>query len=281
MNRLPVERRALIVSLLTEGNRLRATSRIAGISINTVTKLLVDVGEACANYQSRTLRNLEIKRVECDEIWAFCYAKQKNVPEDFKDTPGYGVVWTWVAIDADTKLVPSWLVGARTTQDCYAFLADLRDRMPPGNRIQLSTDGFGSYPVVVDALWRDGIDYAQIIKDYTEAAAEERHKYSPVKCKVVDVNVLSGEPDPMLISTSHVERNNLTMRMGMRRFTRLTNGFSKKIVNHAHAVSLHFMAYNFVRPHKTLKQPYHQTPAIAAGIADHIWTPAEIAQLSN
>jgi IS1 family transposase len=206
----------------------------------------------------------------------FCYAKAKNVPEDFVGTPGYGDVWTWVAIDAGTKLIPSWLVGERTTEDCYTFMRDLRGRIKMGNRIQLTTDGFGSYRPVVDALWRDGIDYAQIIKEYGTPSPDEARRYSPATCKTLEKNVLAGEPDKALISTSYVERQNLTMRMGMRRFTRLTNGFSKKVENHAHAVSLHFMHYNFARKHQTLKGA---TPAMAAGLERYPWSLTQIAEL--
>ena len=281
MNRLSIEKRAQVLGCLVEGMSIRATVRVTGAAKNTVVKLLAEAGEACADFQDAAVRNLDTKRVECDEIWSFCYSKQKNVPEDFKGTPGYGDVWTWTAIDADTKLIPSWLVGERTTQDCFTFLSDLRSRLLPGQRIQLTTDGFHSYPPVVDALWRDSIDYAQLIKDYTEAPAEERRKYSPPKCKVVDMHVLAGDPDPAKISTSYVERQNLTMRMGMRRFTRLTNGFSKKVENLAHAVSLHFMHYNFCRPHQTLTKAAGKqtTPAMAAGLADHPWSLTQLAEL--
>src|SRR5436190_8234681 len=166
INRLSVEKRSQVVGCLTEGMSIRATVRVTGVAKNTIVKLLADLGEACADFQDVALRNLDIDRVECDEIWSFCYAKQKNVPEDFRGTPGYGDVWTWVAIDADTKLIPSWLVGERTTEDCYTFLRDLRSRMLPGQRIQLSTDGFGSYQPVVDALWRGNIHYGIVIKEY-------------------------------------------------------------------------------------------------------------------
>ncbi len=230
-----------------------------------------------ADYQDVTLRNLDIDRVEADEIWAFCYAKAKNVPEDFQGTEGYGDVWTWVAIDADTKLVPTWLVGERTTEDCYTFLADLRDRMLPGQRIQLSTDGFGSYQPVVDAIWRGNIDYGIVVKEYKNAPAEEARRYSPARCSSIQKHVIAGEPVERLISTSYVERQNLTMRMDMRRFTRLTNAFSKKIENHAHAISLHFMHYNFARPHKTLGK--NVTPAMAAGIERAPWSLTQIAEL--
>ena len=274
MNRLTTEKRGQIVGLLTEGMSIRAISRVTGVARNTVDKLLVDLGTACADFQDAALRNLDIDRVEADEIWAFCYAKAKNVPEDFRGTPGFGDVWTWVAIDANTKLIPSWLVGERTMEDCYTFLADLRDRMLPGQRIQLSTDGLGLYPPVVDSLWRDGIDYAQIIKEYGNADTE--HRYSPAVCTSIQKRQVTGDPVEDLVSTSYVERQNLTMRMGMRRFTRLTNGFSKKIENHAHAVSLHFMHYNFSRRHQTLKG---KTPAMAAGIERHSWSLTQIAEL--
>jgi IS1 family transposase len=279
INRLSTERRAQILSMLVEGNSLRATSRMSGASINTVSKLLLDVGEACAEYQARVLVDLPCKTIECDEIWSFCYAKAKNVPDEHKGTFGYGDVWTWTAICADTKLVPAWLVGERTTEDGLAFMYDLKGRM--SERIQLSTDGHqayrGSVPYVFE---KDEIDWAQIHKLYrSQAVAPGR--YSPPACIGTKVKVRIGDPDPSRISTSYVERQNLTMRMGMRRFTRLTNGFSKKIENHIAAVAIHFMHYNFARPHKSLANPYPRTPAMAAGVEDHIWMPAEIVELSN
>ena len=279
MNRLSTERRGQIVSLLVEGMSMRAISRATGVARNTIDKLLIDLGTASAAFQDVTLRNLDIRRVECDEIWAFCYAKAKNVPEDFRDAPGYGDVWTWTAIDADTKLIPSWLVGERTTEDCYTFLHDLRGRIKDRQRIQLSTDGFGSYPPVVDALWRDGIDYAQIIKEY--GTADTDHRYSPAVCTSIQKKRIAGDPDERLVSTSYVERQNLTIRMGMRRFTRLTNAFSKKVENHAHAVSLHFMHYNFARPHQTLSKAAGKptTPAMAAGVERYPWSVFQIAEL--
>ncbi len=281
MNRLSTEQRGQIVGCLTEGMSIRATVRVTGAAKNTITKLLVDLGEACAEYQDGALASLDCQRIECDEIWGFCYAKQKNVPDEFQDTPGYGDCWTWTTIDADTKLVPSWLVGERTTQDCYVFLRDLQTRLLPGQRIQLSTDGFGAYPRVVDALWGSEIDFAQIVKEYDSPSETESRKYSPAKnCRVTDINVLSGDPDKGKISTSYVERQNLTMRMGMRRFTRLTNGFSKKVENLAHAVSLHYMHYNFGRPHQTLTvDGQKRTPAMAAGVAEHPWSLTQIAGL--
>jgi IS1 family transposase len=273
-NVLSTERRAQVVSCLIEGMSIRSTVRVTGVAKNTIVKLLVDLGHACAEFQDGEFQNLTCDRIECDEIWAFCYSKQKNVPEEHQGTFGYGDVWTWVAIDADTKLIPSWLVGERTTEDCFTFLRDLRSRLTPGRRIQLTTDGFGSYPPVVDALWRNNIDYAQIIKEYTNPSAEDQRRYSPATCKVTDINVLNGNPDREHISTSYVERQNLTMRMGMRRFTRLTNGFSKKVENLAHAVSLHYMHYNFCRPHATLTKKFGKptTPAMAAGVARFPWS---------
>jgi IS1 family transposase len=247
---------------------------MTGAAKNTIVKLLADLGEACAEYQDGVFQDLPCKVVEVDEIWAFCYAKQKNVPEQFKGTPGYGDVWTHTAICADTKLVPSWIVGERTQADAEVFLTDLASRM--ANRIQLSTDGHRAYEAVVGPAFRHDVDWAQIQKTFS---GTEQGKYSPPVCTGAKTRVLKGDPDPTRISTSYVERQNLTMRMGMRRFTRLTNGFSRKVENLAHAVSLHFMHYNFARPHRTLKERYPRTPAMAAGVADHIWSLEEIAAL--
>jgi IS1 family transposase len=277
MNRLSTEKRAQIIGCLVEGNSIRATVRMTGAAKNTITKLLVDLGEACAVHQDQVLRDLPCKVVEADEIWSYCYAKQKNVPEDFKGTPGYGDVWTFTALCADTKLVPAWLVGERTNDDAYVFLCDLAGRM--ANRIQLSTDAHRIYESTVGPAFRQKVDWAQIQKTYSSDPSDQR-KYSPAVCTGTSVRVLKGDPDRERVSTSYVERQNLTMRMGMRRFTRLTNGFSRKIENLSHAVSLHFMHYNFARPHKTLsKGGYPTTPAMAAGVADHIWSLKEIAAL--
>ena len=276
MNKLSTERRGQIVGCLVEGMSIRATVRVTGAAKNTVTKLLVDLGQAAAEYQDGVLTNLDTKRVECDEIWAFCYAKQKNVPLEHRGTFGYGDVWTWVAIDADTKLVPSWLVGERTTQDAYVFLSDLKSRLK--GRIQLTTDGWRPYLTVVEPLFgADGIDFAMLHKIYGGADGNDNERrYSPAVCTGIDKRVITGIPDESLISTSYVERQNLTMRMGMRRFTRLTNGFSKKVENLTHAVSLHFLHYNFARRHQTLKGA---TPAMAAGVADYPWSLTQIAKL--
>jgi len=275
MNRLTTERRAAIIGCLVEGNSIRATVRITGAAKNTVTRLLVDLGAACAEYQDATLRGLPCKTIECDEIWAFCYAKQKNVPEQFKGTPGYGDVWTWTALCADTKLVPSWLVGERTIEDATAFMHDLRGRLAEP-RVQITTDGLRAYREAVGDAF-SSVDFAQLHKVYgtdPRLRGSER-RYSPPVCTSTQVTVVSGDPDPGEISTSYVERQNLTMRMGMRRFTRLTNGFSKKVENLAHAVSLHYMHYNFARVHQTLRS----TPAQAAGVADRRWSLRDIAGL--
>jgi IS1 family transposase len=281
MNRLSTEKRAQIIGCLVEGNSIRATVRMTGAAKNTVTKLLVDLGKACAEYQDEALRNLPCTTMEVDEIWAYCYAKAKNVPDEHKGEYGYGDVWTWTALCADTKLVPSWLVGERTFEDARCFLADLRERVP--NRIQLTSDGHPAYPNAVGLVFRKDIDFAQLIKQYaTESGAG---RYSPAVCTGARVRVDRGNPDPARISTSYVERQNLTMRMGMRRFTRLTNAFSKKVENLAHAVSLHYMHYNFARVHQSLTIDNEdgtrtkRTPAMAAGVTDHVWTLTEIAGL--
>jgi IS1 family transposase len=255
---------------------IRATCRVTAAAKNTVTKLLVDLGTACSAYMDEALRELPCRRVECDEIWSFCYSKAKNVPADHQGELGYGDVWTWTAIDAHTKLVPTFLVGRRDTTDAYRFMTDLAGRLK--HRVQLTTDGNQPYLVAVEGAFGSEIDYAMLQKIYG-TAPEPDTRYSPAVCLGVDVRVIQGDPDPALISTSYVERQNLTMRMGMRRFTRLTNAFSKKVENLAAAVALHFMHYNFVRPHKSLANPYPRTPAMAAGVAHHIWTPEEIAGL--
>ena len=277
MNKLPIAKRAQILGLLVEGNSLRAASRLADCSINTVTKLLVGVGAACAEYQDKTMRNLSCKHIQCDEIWAFCYAKQKNIPEKLKGEFGYGDVYTWTAICADTKLVPSWMVGRRDGKTATVFIEDLAKRL--SSRVQLTTDGLKAYLQAVEDSFGANIDYAILVKLYggdTAGQGAER-KYSPGECCGTITGTVCGNPDMAHVSTSYVERQNLTMRMGMRRFTRLTNGFSKKVENHMHAVSLHFMYYNFGRIHKTLRV----TPAMEAGVSDHVWSLEEIASLAN
>jgi len=279
MNRLSRAERAQIIRMLVEGNSIRSVSRMTGAARNTITTLLVDLGKACAAYQDRVVRNLTSTRIECDEIWAFCYAKARNVPEDKRGEFGYGDVWTWTAIDPDTKLVPSWLVGTRDLDDAMAFMADLGSRL--ANRVQITTDGHRPYVEAIEAAFGRDVDYAQLVKEYgiepSLDGSPTARRYSPNRVTSEQVRVIAGDPDPDLISTSYVERNNLTMRMGMRRFTRLTNGFSKKVENHAAMVSLHFMHYNFARPHSALGK--RTTPAMAAGVADHVWTCDEIAAL--
>jgi IS1 family transposase len=279
MNRLSNAERAKIIRALVEGNSIRSTTRITGRSINTVLKLLADLGDACEKFLDENLLDLPATRIECDEIWAFCYAKERNVPEDRKAETGMGDVWTWVALDPDTKLVVTWLVGERDTDSCNAFLKDLSLRL--ANRVSLTTDGHLPYLDAVERAFGPDIDYAMLIKQYgvddNQAASPTARRYSPNKVTSEQVRVIKGNPEG--VSTSYIERQNLTMRMGMRRFTRLTNGFSKKFDNHAHAVALHFMYMNFARPHKSLADPYPRTPAMAAGIADHIWTCEEIAGL--
>jgi IS1 family transposase len=275
MNRLDIKDRARILGLLVEGNSMRATSRLADVSINTVTKLLVDVGTACSEYQDKTLRNLPCKRIQCDEIWSFCYSKEKNVAPENKGILGHGDVYTWTAICSDTKLVPSFMVGKRDEEYAKVFIDDLASRL--ANRVQLTTDGHKPYIEAVEGAFGNNIDYAMLVKHYSNPgeAKQAQKRYSPSQFVSADKRRITGDPDVKAVSTSHVERQNLTMRMGMRRFTRLTNGFSKKIENLECAVALHFMHYNFGRIHKTLRV----TPAMESGIADHVWSLEEIAGL--
>ncbi len=278
MNKLSMERQAQVIKVLCEGNSIRSTARITDTAINTVVKLLKDVGVACAKYQDIYLRNLPCKNIQCDEIWSFCYSKQKNVPEEKQGRFGYGDVWTWTAIDADTKLVPCWLVGLRDAGFAFTFIKDLQSRL--ANRVQLTTDGHKVYLRVIEDVFGAEVDYAMLIKLYgAEPAGEGR--YSPAKCNGTNSRVITGYPDLSKISTSFAERQNLTMRMSMRRFTRLTNAFSKKLDNHMLAIALYFMHYNFVRPHKTLANPYPRTPAMAAGVSNRVWTIEDIVKLVN
>ena len=272
MNVLDIKKRAQILHMLVEGNSLRATARMADVSRNTVDKLLCDVGQACLDYQDKHLCNLPCKNVQCDEIWSFVYSKGKNVPEDKKNQFGFGDVWTWVAIDADTKLIPCWHVGPRNSKAAKIFIDDLAGRL--ANRVQLTTDGHNPYLEAVENAFGNDIDYARLIKIYGEDPSKEK-RYSPSRFVEAKCSTVTGNPDKSQISTSIVERQNLTMRMSMRRFTRLTNAFSKKVENHMYAISLHYMYYNFGRIHQSLRV----TPAMEAGITDHIWSLEEIAGL--
>lgn len=277
MNKLDRKIRALIISLLVEGTSIRATARIAGVSKNTVNKLLVTTGQACAGYHDRNVRDVDASVIQCDEIWSFTYSKQKNV-ESAKAAPSFaGDTWTWTAIDSDSKLIVSYMVGGRDAGYAVAFLDDLRDRL--ANRVQLTTDGNHVYLEGMRKTFGPDVDYAQLVKMYGNAPDEGRKthekKYSPATCTGTKKRTITGNPDKKLVSTSYVERQNLTMRMHMRRFTRLTNAFSKKIENHAYAVALHFMFYNFCRVHQTLKV----TPAMQAGLTDRLWDIEDIVKL--
>lgn len=275
MNRLPINKRVQILGLLVEGSSMRAASRLADCSINTVTKLLEDVGEACSEYQDKALRNLRCTRIQCDEIWSFVQCKQRQVPADRQGEFGIGDVWTWTAIDPDTKLVPSWMIGSRSGEAAKVFIEDLAGRL--ASRVQLTTDGHHAYLEAVEGAFGGNIDYAQLIKIYGDGAQGPDRKYSASDFIGTEKRKVTGNPDFKHISTSVVERQNLTMRMSMRRFTRLTNGFSKKVENHGHAVAVHFMFYNFGRIHKTLRV----TPAMQAGVDDHIWSLEEIVSLAQ
>jgi len=265
MNKLPTAKRIQIVSAIVEGNSVNATSRMVGVSNNTVLKLLVDLGEACAAFQDKVFRNLKCQRIQCDEIWSFVGKKQKQVSEEERYTFGVGDVYTWVAIDADTKLVPCWHLGRRDAHAAMAFITDLSERL--ASRVQLTTDGHKPYLNAVEEAFGADIDYAMLIKLYAGGNAEET-RYSPADCIGAHKEVISGRPDYDHVSTSYIERQNLTMRMNMRRFTRLTNGFSKKIENHMHAIAIHYMHYNFCRIHKSLRC----TPAMAAGVSNTLWS---------
>jgi IS1 family transposase len=276
MNKLSINHQTQIIKVLCVGNSIRSTARITNTAINTVVKLLREVGAACLEYQDKNLRNLSCRRIECDEIWSFCYAKAKNVPQDKQNQFGYGDVWTFVALDADTKLVLSWLVGLRELEYAYKFARDIKGRL--SNRVQLTTDGHRMYYEAVKNTFGDDIDYAMLVKYYGNVQ-DESGRYSPPECIQTTTKLVNGPPDMTKVSTSYIERQNLTMRMNMRRFTRLTNGFSRKIENLEYAVAFHFMYYNFARPHKTLTNPYPKTPAMAAGIENHIWTIEESVKL--
>lgn len=274
MNKLTIEERTRILHLLCEGMSIRAVTRLTGVSKNTVAKLLVDAGKVCAAYHDANVRNVKAERIQVDEIWSFTYAKQKNVPTA-KDAPeGAGDTWTWTAIDADSKMILSYLVGGRDSEYAMWFMDDLASRL--ANRVQLTSDGHRAYLEAVEGAFGADVDYAQLVKLYGSVGGKGADvRYSPAECTGIRKRTVEGQPDAAHVSTSYVERQNLTMRMHMRRFTRLTNAFSKKLENHAHAVALHMMYYNFVRIHKTLRV----TPAMAAGVTDRLWEIGDIAML--
>lgn len=278
MNRLSLEKRAVILRCLCEGMSIRATGRLTGASKNTVVKLLADVGDACLEYQDTALVDLPCKRIQCDEIWSFCGSKEKNVPDELKGTFGRGDVWTWVALDADTKLVPCWCVGGRGGDAARDFMLNLAGRV--SGRFQLTTDGHSAYLGAVEEAFGMEVDYAMLVKTFAAGGGKTQteRKYSPGQINGAKKVRISGQPRRSDVSTSYVERQNLTMRMCMRRFTRLTNAFSKKIENHMHALSVFYAFYNFVRPHKTLGGA---TPALVAGVADRIWSMEDVCKLAE
>ena len=274
MNRLPMSKRVAVVSALVEGNSLRSTCRMTGVAMNTVLKLLAEIGAACADFHDEKVRDLDAVRVQCDEIWQFVGAKAKNVSDE-KKIAGWGDCWTWTAIDADSKLIICYEIGARNAFNCYEFMKDLASRLT--GRVQLSTDGLRWYHDAVDHAFGIDVDFATITKVFGKVAADPAAsvRYSPAKITGVVKEVIRGNPDDRHISTSYVERQNLTMRMSMRRFTRLTNAFSKKIENHMAANALHFAYYNFCRVHQTLRV----TPAMEARLTDHVWSIEELVAL--
>ena len=275
MNRLKQEKQVQIISALVEGNSIRATSRMTGTAKGTVLKLLADVGEVCSDYQNKMFRNLSCKRLQCDEIWSFCYAKEKNVPENKKGHFGYGDIYTWTALCEDTKLIPTWYVGKRDMRSATVFMNDLANRL--NSRVQITTDGLRAYLEAVENAFGGNVDFSQLVKLYGNEKEKEKEKkearYSASQCIGTRKSIVTGSPKST--STSYVERQNLTMRMSMRRFTRLTNGFSKKIENLEHAVALHFMYYNFCRIHQSLRV----TPAMKARVTRTLWEIEDILNL--
>lgn len=272
MNKLSMEERARIISCLIEGCSLRSTIRMTGFAKKTVSRVMVETGRSCADYHNKVMRNLGCQVIQLDEIWSFTYCKQVNIPERLKDTNGIGDTWTWVAIDANTKLVPCWFVGDRSMSSATYFIHDLKNRL--ANRVQLTSDGHRPYLEAVEDAFGSEVDYAMLIKLYGKPMFPDT-RYSPPQCIGISKRRIKGKPDRKLISTSFVERQNLTLRMNNRRFTRLTNAFSKKLDNHKHSLAIHFMHYNFCRIHQSLRV----TPAMESGIAKHVWSVREMAAL--
>jgi IS1 family transposase len=278
MNKLPLAKRVQILSMLCEGSSMRSISRVADVSINTVDKLLRVAGETALAYHDKAVRGVKAQRIQCDEIWAFVHAKQKNAPTSKRaGDPTIGDCWTWTAIDADSKLLVSYQVGGRDAEYALMLMDDLRGRL--ANRVQLTTDGHRAYLQAVEEAFGADIDYGMLVKLYGPETSGQGHerKYSPSECVGARKDTITGNPDPKRVSTSYTERANLTMRMSMRRFTRLTNAFSKKLANHADAIALYFMYYNFCRVHQTLRV----TPAMEAGLSNHVWTVEELVGLLN
>jgi IS1 family transposase len=274
MNKLPLAKRAQILSMLVEGSSMRSVSRVCDVSINTVTKLLEDAGEACVAHHDQAVRGVKAKRVQADEIWSFCYSKQKNVAAAKRKDLAWGDVWTWTALEAETTLLITYMVGGRDAEYALAVMDDLRQRIV--NRVQLTTDGHRAYLEAVEEAFGTEVDYAQLVKLYGTAPDAARGRYSPAECIGSRKQEITGQPEPARVSTSYVERANLTMRMAMRRFTRLTNAFSKKFANHAHMVALYATWYNFIKQHKSLKGI---TPAMAAGVSQTLWTMEDVVAL--
>lgn len=274
MRKLDSKQRAKILHMLCEGNSIRSIERVEGCSKNTISKLLVDAGKVCAAYHDEHVRNLECRRIQCDEIWSFTYAKAKNVATAKAAPEGAGDTWTWTALDADSKLIVSYLVGGRDSENAIEFMDDVAARL--ANRVQITTDGHKAYLEAIEGAFGGDVDYAQLVKMYGAAPEAMKGKYSPAECTGIRKRRIEGNPAKEDVSTSYVERSNLTMRMHMRRFTRLTNGFSKKIENHCYAVALHMMYYNFVRQHKSLNG---LSPAMAAGVSDRLWEMSDIVAL--
>lgn len=274
MNKLPAAKRAQALQMMAEGISLRSITRLTDISRTTLIKLLEDAGAAFSAYQDKTLVNLPCRRVQVDEAWAFCYAKQKNVAKAKAAPQGAGDIWTWVGLDADTKLVASWYVGGRDSEAAMEFMDDLAPRL--AHRVQLTSDGHKPYLEAIEGAFGGDIDYAMLIKHYGPAPEQSAaRRYSPAECTGISMKTVEGNPNPKYISTSYVERQNLNIRMGNRRMTRLTNAFSKKAENHAHMMAVYFMHYNFVRIHKTLKM----TPAMAAGVTPKLWEMADMVRV--
>ena len=272
MNRLSSERRAQVIGALIEGNSIRSTCRMTGVCKDAVLKLIRDMGAACAEHHNSVVRNVKAARVQCDEIWSFCYAKEKNVPVE-KEGTGAGSVWTWTAIDADSKLIISYLCGGRDAAWARQFMEDLASRV--STRIQITTDGHRAYAEAVEGAFGMEVDYAMLIKLYGSPSDNPETRYSPASCIGIRTGILSGNPDREHISTSFVERQNLNLRMGVRRFTRLTNAFSKKFENHCHMVAIYHAYYNFCRVHQTLRV----TPAMEVGLTTHVWTIKELVEV--